>query len=56
MRHTVIRVVKSMATFVDMNDTYSGQSGEVNDHYCCHHDACSDQRGETDDHFCRHEP
>lgn len=39
-----------------MLHVYSDQSGEVNDHYCCHHDACSDQRGETDDHFCRHEP
>lgn len=56
MRHTVIRVVKSTAVSVDMNDTYSDQSAEVNDPYCCHHDACSDQRGETDEHFCWHEP
>ena len=56
MRHTVIRVVKSTAVSVDMTDTYSDQSAEVNDPYCCHHDACSDQRGETDEHFCWHEP
>ena len=34
MMCTVIRLVKPMTTFVDMNDTSSDQSGKVNDRFC----------------------